>query len=96
MNKHNLTVFGLGAGIIIFFFGIGIFFLLGPATESNMLPQQISSVIKLSGMGLIVMSMIVGGFFVEKFEKDTKNLLLLFGVILLLLNIIIMSSSGYY
>jgi hypothetical protein len=47
-------------------------------------------------MGIVCISMIVGGFFVEKMEKDTKTLLLLFGVILLLLNIFLFSSSHYY
>jgi len=96
MNKKNLMILCLGAGILIFYLGIGLNFLLGPATDDYQLPSQVSAVVKLSGMGLIVISMIVGGFFVEKMDKDTKNLLLIFGIILLLLNIIMMSSSGYY
>ena len=96
MNKHDLMIVGLGFGIILFFIGIGIYFLLGPSTENNLIPQQISSLIKLSGMGILVISMIVGGFFDEKIDKDTKSLLLLFGVILLLMNIVIMSSSRFY
>ena len=91
MNKKNLSIIGLGLGILIFFFGIGIYFLLGPSTETYQLPRQISSVFKLSGMGILVISMIIAGFFVEKLEKDIKVLLLVFGVILLLINIIIMS-----
>ena len=61
-----------------------------------MLPQQISSLIKLSGMGITVISMIIGGFFDNKLDKDTRSLLLFFGVILLLMNIVIMSYGGFY
>lgn len=96
MNKHSVMVIAIGLGIMIFFLGIGLNFLLGPSTEENIVPQQISSIVKLSGMGLLVISMIVGGFFDEKIDKDTKSLLLLFGVILLLINIVIMSGSGFY
>lgn len=96
MNKKNLSIFCLGLGILIFFFGIGIYFLLGPSTEDYRLPQQISSIIKLAGMGLIVISMIVAGFFVEKIEQDTKIMLLIFGIILLIVNIMLMSIPGYY
>lgn len=96
MNKHEIMTFGLGFGILVFFFGIGIYFLLGPSSDENMLPQQISSLIKLSGMGITVISMIVGGFFDNKLDKDARSLLLFFGVILLLMNIIIMSYGGFY
>lgn len=96
MNKHSVMVIAIGLGIMIFFLGIGLNFLLGPSTEENIVPQQISSIVKLGGMGLLVISMIVGGFFDEKIDKDTKSLLLLFGVILLLINIVIMSGSGFY
>jgi len=94
LNKKNIVILCLGAGILIFFMGIGLNVLLGPTTESYKLPQQISSVVKLSGMGLIVISMIIGGFFVENMDKDTKSLLLIFGIILLLLNILLMSIPG--
>jgi len=96
MNKYNLMILGLSTGIILFFIGIGAYFLLGPSTEENMLPQKVSSVIKLGGMGLTIISMIVGGIFVKKIEKDVKSLLLIFGIALLLINIVIMSFSGYY
>lgn len=96
MNKKNLIILGLGIGILLFFFGIGIYFLLGPSTETYRLPQQISSVIKLTGMGLIVISMLVGGIFVEKLDKDSKAILLIFGIILLLINLVIWSQSGGY
>lgn len=87
---------GLGGGIMLFFIGMAVYIILGPSTDTYLLPRQLSSVIKLSGMGIVCISMIVGGFFAEKIEKDTKLLLLLFGVILLLLNIFLFSSSHYY
>jgi len=81
---------------MFFFIGIAAYIILGPSTNSYLFPKQVSSVIKLSGMGIVCISMIVGGFFVDRIEKDTKLLLLVFGVILLLLNIFLFSSSRYY
>jgi len=95
-NKKFLMILGLGGGIMLFFIGMAAYIILGPSTDTNLFPKQVSSVIKLSGMGIVCISMIVGGFFIEKIEKDTKLLLLLFGVILLLLNIFLFSSSRYY
>lgn len=95
-NKNLLLMVGLGGGIMLFFIGMAVYIILGPSTDTYLLPKQVSSVIKLTGMGIVCISMIVGGFFVEKMEKDTKLLLLLFGVILLLLNIFLFSSSQNY
>lgn len=95
-SKNIPMIVGLGGGIMLFFIGMAVNIILGPSTETYLLPKQISSVIKLSGMGLVCISMIVGGFFIEKIEKDTKILLLVFGVILLLLNIFLFSSTRYY
>ncbi len=95
-NKKFLMIIGLGGGIMLFFIGMASYIILGPSTDTYLFPKQVSSVIKLTGMGIVCISMIVGGFFVEKIEKDTKLLLLLFGVILLLLNIFLFSSSRYY
>ena len=96
MNMKNSVIISLGAGILIFFFGIGIYFILGPSTAENLIPRQVSAVIKLIGMGIICISLIVGGFFVENIDKDTKILMLIFGILLLLMNIFIMSSSSFY
>jgi len=95
-NKNLLLMIGLGGGIMLFFLGMAVYIILGPSTDTYLLPKQVSSVIKLTGMGIVCIAMIVGGFFVEKMEKDTKILLLLFGVILLLLNIFLFSSSQNY
>jgi hypothetical protein len=93
MNKKNLMILGLAGGIMLFFLGMATYIAMGPSTDTYLLPRQISSVIKLTGMGIVCISMIVGGFFVEKLDKDTKTLLLIFGVILLLMNIFIFSYS---
>ena len=82
--------------LMLFFVGMATYIAMGPSTVAYRLPQQVSSLIKLTGMGLICISMIVGGFFVEKLDKDTKSLLLIFGLVLLLLNIFILSYSEYY
>lgn len=95
MNKKNLMILGLAVGIMLFFIGLATNIAMGPATTDYQLPRQVSAVIKLTGMGIVCISMIVGGFFVEQLDKDTKSLLLIFGVILLLLNIFILSYSGY-
>ena len=96
MNKKNLMILGLAGGIMLFFIGMATYIAMGPSTDDYQLPRQVSAVIKLTGMGLVCISMIVGGFFVEKLDKDTKSLLLIFGLILLLLNIFILSYSKYY
>lgn len=95
MNKKNLMILGLAGGIMLFFLGMATYMAMGPSTDDYQLPRQMSALIKLSGMGIICISMIVGGFFIEKLDKDTKALLLIFGVILLLLNIFIFSYSRY-
>ncbi len=95
-NRKILMIIGLGGGSMLFFIGIATYIILGPSTDIYLLPKQLSSVIKLTGMMIVCLSMIVGGFFVEKLERDTKVLLLLFGVILLLMNIFLFSSSRYY
>ncbi len=93
MNKKNLMILGLAGGIMLFFIGLAAYIALGPSTSDYLLPRQVSAIIKLSGMGIVCISMIIGGFFVEQLEKDTKSLLVIFGVILLLLNIFIFSYS---
>ena len=95
-NKKFLMILGLGGGIMLFFIGMAAYIIIGPSTNTYLFPKQISSLLKLSGMGIICISMIVGGFFIEKIEKDTKLLLLLFGVFILILNIFLFSSSRYY
>jgi threonine/homoserine efflux transporter RhtA len=95
-NKKNLMILGLAGGIMLFFIGMAVYIALGPSTATYLLPMQVSSVIKLTGMGIVCICMIVGGFFVEKLERDTKLLLVFFGVILLLMNIFIFSYSRSY
>ncbi len=89
-NKKDLMIFGLTAGILLFFLGLATAIALGPTTDDFQLPRQVGSIIRLSGMGIICISMIVGGFFVEKLDKDIKHLLLIFGLVLLLLNIFVL------
>ena len=90
LDKKKLMIFGLTIGIMMFFLGLAVAILLGPSTEDYLLPKQVGSIIKLTGMGMICISMIVGGFFIEKIEKDFKHLLLIFGIIILLLNIFVL------
>lgn len=94
INKKNIMLLGLACGVMLFFFGIGIYILLGPSGEDYLLPKQVSSFFKFGGMGLICMSMIIGGFFVDDIEKDTKTLLLIFGIVLLLINIFVLSYTS--
>jgi len=96
LNKKNLMILGLAGGIFIFFLGMATYILLGPSTTDYQLPNQISAIIRITGMGIIVISMIIGGFFVEKLDKDVKSLLLIFGIVLLLLNIFVLSYSNYW
>ena len=75
-NKKTIMIVGLAGGIMLFFIGMATYITLGPSTDTYLLPKQISSIMKLTGMGIVCISMIVGGFFVEKIEKDTKILLI--------------------
>ena len=93
MNKKQLIIFGLIIGIMLFFIGLASYIALGPSTAEYILPKQVSAVLKLSGMGFICISMIIGGFFVEDINKDARGLLLIFGLVFLILNIFIISYS---
>jgi hypothetical protein len=65
-------------GIII---GIGFFFI--GAIISNV--YKISALIKLTGLGLLTSSLIVGGIIVEEIDKNLKLLLFVLGLILLII-----------
>jgi len=93
MEKERFMVLVLSIGVMLFFIGIASYIVLGPSTEEYLIPQQVSSILKLTGMSLICISLIVGGFFIEGMDKDIRTLLLIFGVIFLLLSIFVLSSS---
>ena len=73
-NKKILMILGLGSGVMLFFIGIAVYILLGPSTDRYLISRQISSVIKLTGMGIVCIAMIVGGFFTEKMGIGTSHL----------------------
>jgi hypothetical protein len=91
MNKKTLMLLGIVVGVLLFFIGLASYIALGPSDATHQLPRQVSSVFKLSGMGCICIAMVIGGFFISDIEKDTKILLLVFGLLFLLLNIFILS-----
>jgi hypothetical protein len=93
LNKKNLMLLGIFFGVMLYFIGLGSYIALGPSTETYELPRQVSAVLKLSGMGLICISMIVGGFFIDDIDKNAKILLLIFGLFFLLINIFVISYN---
>ena len=93
MNKKKLIIFGLIVGIMLFFIGLASYIALGPSSQDYLVPKQVSAVFKLTGMGFICISMIIGGFFIEEIEKDSRGFLLIFGIVFLILNIFIISYS---
>ena len=93
LNKKNIMLLALGLGIMLFFIGLASNIALGPSTTNYRLPNQVSSIIKLTGMAFICISMIVGGFFIDNIEKDNKAILLIFGLIFLLLNIFVLTYT---
>ena len=93
LNKKNIMILTLGFGIMLFFIGLATNIALGPSTSSYRLPDQVSSIIKLTGMAFICISMLVGGFFIDDLEKDNKAILLIFGLIFLLLNIFVFTYT---
>jgi len=96
INKKNLMILGIGFGVLFFFFGIAPNILLGPATEDYRLPVQIASIFKLTGTGMVTLSILVGGIFIEKLDMYTRLLLSIFGLCLLVINVAIISLLPYY
>ena len=96
MDKKNFMIFGIEIGIMLFFIGIAINIAFGPTTLTYRTPQQVSSIIKLLGIGFATLSIFIGGIFIEKMELVTRVLLVVFGVVLLCVNIAIISLVPYY
>ena len=96
LNKKYLMILGIEIGVMLFFIGIALNIAMGPTTTLHRTPQQVSSFVKLAGMGLATLSILLGGIFVEKFELTTRVLLVVFGVVILCINIGIISLVPYY
>lgn len=96
LNKKNLMILGIGSGVMLFFIGIASNILMGPATDDYRLPVQASSILKLTGTGMVTLAILVGGIFIEKLEIYTRLLLSIFGLCLLIINIAIISLAPYY
>jgi len=96
MDKYNVFTLGLVGGVMLFFLGMAANIVLGPASDSFILPRQVSAVLKLTGMGIVCISMIVGAVFVDRIEKDSRYLIVIFGVVLLLVNLLMMSYTKWY
>ena len=96
MNKKDLMILGIEIGIMLFFIGVALNIALGPTTLTYRTPQQISSFVKLAGMGIATLSILIGGIFIEKMEIVTRVLMVVFGVVILCVNIAIISLVPYY
>jgi hypothetical protein len=96
LDKRKLIIVFLSIGIMFFFIGIATNIIMGPTTDTNRLPQQVSSVIKLTGMGFVCISLLIGGIFVNEFPLETRALMIIFGFAILALNIFIMSFLRFY
>lgn len=96
LNKKNLMIIGIGLGVMLFFIGIALNIALGPTTSTDKLPAQVSSIVKLTGIGIATLSIFIGGIFIEKIQMVTRILLAVFGLVLLILNIAIISLVPYY
>ena len=81
---------------MLFFVGIALNIVMSPTTEDYKLPAQVSSIVKLTGIGMATLSIFIGGIFIDKLEIITKVLLAIFGLVLLILNIAIISLVSYY
>jgi len=96
LNKKNIMLFGIVIGVMLFFIGIAINIVMGPATDDYKLNLQVSSIVKLTGIGMATLSVFIGGIFIDKLEMITRVLLSIFGLVLLILNIAIISLVTYY
>jgi hypothetical protein len=74
-KNKDIIMLGIIIGIGFFFIGaiISNVFL---SSEEDLLPYKISALIKLTGLGLLTSSLIVGGIIVEEIDKNLKLLLL--------------------
>ena len=96
LSKKNLMIYGIIIGVMLFFIGISINITMGPTTEEYKLPAQLSSIVKLSGIGIATLAIFIGGIFIEEIEMINRVLLAVFGLVLLILNIAIISLVPYY
>ena len=96
LNKRTLVIYFLAIGIMLFFIGLATNIVLGPTTDTYKLPQQTSSIIKLTGMGFICISLLIGGIFVSDLPKETRTIMIIFGFTLLAINILILSVMKFY
>jgi len=96
LTKKKLMIYGIIIGVMLFFLGVALNIALGPTTNDHKAPQQISSFIKLGGMGIATLSILIGGIFIERMELVTRILLAIFGLVLLTINIVIISFVSYY
>jgi hypothetical protein len=83
-KNKDIIMLGIIIGIGFFFIGaiISNVFL---SSEEDLLPYKISALIKLTGLGLLTSSLIVGGIIVEEIDKNLKLLLFVLGLILLII-----------
>ena len=96
MNKKNLMILGIVIGVMLFFLGIALNIVLGPATVEDRTSAQVSSFVKLAGAGIFTLAIFIGGIFIESMWIVTRILLVVFGLTLLLVNIGIISLVTYY
>ena len=96
MERKDLMILGIELGVLLFFIGIASNFALGETTITYRTPQQVSSFLKLLGMGIATLSILLGGIFINRLEMVTRVLLVVFGVVLLCVNIGIISLVPYY
>ena len=84
MKNKDLIMLGIIIGIGLFFIGaiISNVFL---SSETDLLPYKISAIIKLTGLGILSATMIIGGIIVEEIDKNLKILLLVLGLLLLVI-----------
>ncbi|KYK34908.1 MAG: hypothetical protein AYK22_04460 [Thermoplasmatales archaeon SG8-52-3] len=84
MKNKDIIMLGIIIGIGFFFIGaiISNIFL---SSEEDLLPYKVSALIKLTGLGILTSSMIIGGIIVEEIDKNLKLLLLLLGLLLLII-----------
>ena len=76
-------MFGIIIGIAFFFLGAMITSSF-PSSEENLTPYRMSSFIKILGLGILIMTLLIGGIIGDDLNKHVKLTILIIGLVMLL------------
>ncbi len=84
LKNKDLVMLGIIIGIGLYFLGAMISNVFD-ASESNLLSYKVSGFLKLTGIGILTSSLVVGGIIIKKIDKNLRMMLLILGLVLLII-----------